>query len=287
MLRFLYCRLLRLHPRSFRDRFADEMLSIFDQAGVATTELRLIFDASLSLVRQWTLRQEFWNSSPVTPAPAVFGVPSFATLQSFRPRTAAVLHGLALSILLFCATCFAIRYSWIHVLHIQIPEFELDRSLPVSPASRTSLSRAIPKPIAPPNSPKEQQSVSEHLSVEVLPVEAKYGGSSPSATKLNSQSSGDRSPAKVVVVLELRLNNYAGKYKAQSSGITIKVAVHDHQLVMEFAGGPTRTLSPYSETTFGIEGSPDSRIEFVPGTDGRMREMHLLEHGEHVVAVRQ
>jgi hypothetical protein len=59
-MRFLYRSLLRLHPASFRDQFAAEMLWIFDQApgGFAGA---LLADGLVSLVRQWVLRAGVWK----------------------------------------------------------------------------------------------------------------------------------------------------------------------------------------------------------------------------------
>jgi len=48
----LYRLLLRMHPRSFRDRFADEMLWIFKEERQRGRTSRLFLDALLSLVRQ-------------------------------------------------------------------------------------------------------------------------------------------------------------------------------------------------------------------------------------------
>lgn len=125
MLRSLYRCALRLHPRGFRRRFSDEMLSIFDQASTTGgASFKLLADAFLSLARQWTWRSEFWQDQAVSPLPATEGVPSFLTLEPFRPRIAAMIHGVVLSVLIFAATCFAIRYSWIHLLHVRIPEFQ-------------------------------------------------------------------------------------------------------------------------------------------------------------------
>ena len=115
MLRSLYRRLLRLHPPSFRKRFAEEILSILDQAAECQARFKLLGDGLVSLARQWALRPEFWCD--ISPAPtaetASDGIPSFYTLDPFRPRTAAVVHGLLLTAVVFCLTCFAIRYSWI------------------------------------------------------------------------------------------------------------------------------------------------------------------------------
>lgn len=286
MLRSLYSCLLRLHPSAFRDRFGDEMLSIFDQTGRRIAQLSLVLEGALSLTRQWALRREFWRSHSVAAPQPVSHLPSFTTLESFRPSTAAVVHGLALSVMLFCATCFAIRYSWIRVLHIQIPEFQSEGLLPTSPLPPTTQTRSIQKPIGAANSPKEQQSISDQLSVDVLPVEGKTEGMSKSGLTLKSQISGAQPEVKAVL-FEISLDNYAGTYKAQSPGIMIKVAIEGGHLTMQFAGGRRRALSPKSETTFGIPGEPDGQVEFVPGADGKMRQVSLYENGQHVIAERQ
>ena len=64
MLRRLYCLLLRLHPPYFRQRFANEMLLIFDEKTTADgrrAAARLMADGAASLARQWALRPRFWE----------------------------------------------------------------------------------------------------------------------------------------------------------------------------------------------------------------------------------
>jgi hypothetical protein len=131
MLRSFYRCLLRLHPSGFRQRFADEMLSIFDHSVGRPAAVRLLMDAVVSLTRQWTLRPEFWHEGPAAQQAAPDGVPSFCSLDPFRPRTGAVIQGLLLSTVLFFLICFAIRYSGVHVLHVRIPEarFENQQSI--------------------------------------------------------------------------------------------------------------------------------------------------------------
>jgi len=126
MLRRIYRCVLRLHPPAFRSRFGDEILSIFDQAKGKLSGFQLLMDSMLSLIRQWTLRPEFWRKSVSAPTPhaALDGIPSFGTLNPFRPRAAGVVPGLILSIAIFSLTCIAIKYSWIHVLHVRIPEVQ-------------------------------------------------------------------------------------------------------------------------------------------------------------------
>jgi hypothetical protein len=60
MIRPLYCCLLRLHPSQFRERFAAEMLEIFDESKGSAFFRILMTDAFISLIRQWLLRKRAW-----------------------------------------------------------------------------------------------------------------------------------------------------------------------------------------------------------------------------------
>ncbi|HKC70375.1 MAG TPA: hypothetical protein VKB60_02075, partial [Terriglobales bacterium] len=153
MLRSLYRCVLRLHPPAFRGRFAAEMLSIFDRASGTAAGFKLLVDALISLSRQWVLRPEFWHeiSSAAPLETATDGVPSFYTISPFRPRGTAFINGLVLSLAVFCLTCFAIRYSWIHVLHVRIPEVQIERPSWTPPRAATSGSTpSMPKASVPP-----------------------------------------------------------------------------------------------------------------------------------------
>ena len=61
MLRFIYKGLLGMHPPAFRKRFAEEMESIFEQVTERSARVKLLADGFLSLLRQWSLRPEFWH----------------------------------------------------------------------------------------------------------------------------------------------------------------------------------------------------------------------------------
>ena len=150
MLRPLYRCVLRLHPSGFRRRFADEMISIFDHSVGKPAALRLLVDGLLSLARQWALRPEFWHELSPAQQPAAHGIPSFYTLDPFRPRAGAVIHGLVLSTALFCLTCFAIRYSWIHILHLNIPAVQFDNPRSMQPRAGASASAMLERATVPP-----------------------------------------------------------------------------------------------------------------------------------------
>ena len=82
-----------------------------------------------------TVRPEFWRdiSRALAQHTVRDGIPSFQTLARFRPRTAAVIHGLLLSTAVFSVTCFVIEYNSIRILHVPMPEIQPDK-LPSSPA---------------------------------------------------------------------------------------------------------------------------------------------------------
>ena len=61
MTRALYRGLLWLHPAFFRERFAGEMLWIFDQTVDAEGAAALFADGILSLLRQWLIRRMTWK----------------------------------------------------------------------------------------------------------------------------------------------------------------------------------------------------------------------------------
>jgi hypothetical protein len=80
--RALYRLLLKLHPPAFRERFAAEMLWIFDEAAATQGVSRLFADAFVSLLRQWTVRPESWRIPLATSATPASG----ESLTSFHWR---------------------------------------------------------------------------------------------------------------------------------------------------------------------------------------------------------
>jgi hypothetical protein len=55
----LYRWLVRLHPPAFRERFAAEMLCVYDDADWGERP-RLLADGVVSVARQWVLRSRYW-----------------------------------------------------------------------------------------------------------------------------------------------------------------------------------------------------------------------------------
>src|SRR5581483_7143533 len=63
MVRCLYRSLLRLHPASFREQFAGEMLWIFDESAACGGVAVLFADGFASLARQWLFRTGMWTAA--------------------------------------------------------------------------------------------------------------------------------------------------------------------------------------------------------------------------------
>jgi hypothetical protein len=60
MIRILYRSLIRLHPPEFNERFAEEMLWIFDECD-RKEHLGLLGDGFVSLLRQWSMGSGIWK----------------------------------------------------------------------------------------------------------------------------------------------------------------------------------------------------------------------------------
>jgi len=143
MFRPCYLMLLRIHPRGFRDRFAEEMLEIYDNTGNAGMRLGLFLDAIVSLGRQWLFRP---RTAPQA-APAAIptnapSIPSFFTFDSVSPRRSALTHGALLTVLCFAGINFAISRA-----NGQFPRLIIGALYPrphVLPVERSSIQESEP-----------------------------------------------------------------------------------------------------------------------------------------------
>src|SRR5260370_2634076 len=84
MLRALYRGLLYLHPPAFRQRFAEEMLWVFDEAAATRGILGLFADGLVSLLRQGIVRPESWHAPLAAIAPARAGSSAFFAWEHFE-----------------------------------------------------------------------------------------------------------------------------------------------------------------------------------------------------------
>jgi hypothetical protein len=303
MIRFLYRCVIRLHPQGFRTRFGDEMLSILEQSPGKWSSSRLLLDAFHSLFRQWVLRPKFLIEAPAhIEQPAFDGVPLFSTLDPFRPRASAVIPGLVLSTVIFGLTCVAIRYSWIRVLNVRIPEvqFEAPQWTPPGRAHGTT----------PPDNPPPAAADAKHPAPSIpatveLPARIPPHPESIATTlkKLPSRVLAGREKAKgeretavsppaplPAVELESPLEVFEGTYEVVSPHrMTILIAAEDGRLTMSLSGQPKRRLVQVSEMKFRDTEDQDCTVEFV-GTapiDGeKISRLELYWNGRHFTASR-
>jgi hypothetical protein len=133
----------------------------------------------------------------------------------------------------------------------------------------------------------ESGTSSTHLYVEPLPVEAESTRETRVArSNAKSFNSSLGTPVPVLGSLEIRLRSYAGTYLSSSAHITISIEIRGEELVMKREGVPERTLSPLSRTTFLVEGSEDSEVEFASESDGKFQQLQLFEPGRQITALR-
>jgi uncharacterized membrane protein len=86
MTRTLYRRLIDLHPPAFRLRFEHELLWIFDESSDSSGAL--LYDAVISLLRQWLLRSGMWKwvlGGIAGAVPVLIGFGSFLFNWPMRP----------------------------------------------------------------------------------------------------------------------------------------------------------------------------------------------------------
>lgn len=88
MNRTLYRWLICLHPPVFRLRFEQELLWIFDESREASGATPLLYDAAISLLRQWFLRSGLWKwvvGGIAGAVPLLIGFGSFLFNWTMRP----------------------------------------------------------------------------------------------------------------------------------------------------------------------------------------------------------
>ena len=142
------------------------------------------------------------------------GIPCFHTLDRFRPRTAAVIHGLVLSTGVFSVTCFAIRYNSIHVLHMRMPEIQAGRL------------RSSPAPFQPTLQPKGD-SVTSAVSEKTVPPRSENKTSPRPATPHSSLNPLPQAPGPIAGGEDgVALSSVMAGTKSQSSNSGSRLRLH-------------------------------------------------------------
>ena len=111
MVRSLYILLLRLHPLLFRERFGEEMITVFDETARTSSGVPLLVDAALSVWRQRVLRPDRRRMTVTAAAAPAGDVLMFQVLDASPPRRSALVNGALLSILFFVAVTSSLGHS--------------------------------------------------------------------------------------------------------------------------------------------------------------------------------
>jgi hypothetical protein len=270
MLQTIYKRLIRLHPRFFRDRFGEEMMAIFDEARTPFAKIRLIGDLTISLMRQWILRPQFWHEPVIGNPIPVGGAPEFLVFENFRPRAGALIDGALLSAIVFTLVCFTMGYAWNHPVLIRIvqPYWRISRG-PV--ASRTAPTRLTP---VAPLAAESSTYVEEGRVVLVFPS-ARVNGS-PDAAVLPRMTSV---PAPM-------LASYVGTYRTDA-GQNVIVKLRATELTIQESGSAPVALTPISATQFVSRSRHDYLVSFRTNQSGAFDSLEIVRNGARIIAQRR
>ena len=283
MLRFLYCAALRAHPQHFRERFAEEMQAIFDQAESPLQQVGLLADAVLSLFRQWTLRPEFLHERAMA-APDGGGL-LFSSLGDSKPRTVALLYGAILSAFVLNGVSLTMGYAWEHPIFIDIR-----RPTIVPPAAWKARPKMQPGPTAPaePSLYTEQGRVllifssPSHPAVSAQPAKPSPQGTVPTAE--TGPATGNTGVATLTGVLQ----SYAGTYVGQAPGSQrVRVTTDSGRLQLEVVGEFRSPLEPLPNSQLLACIVGDCWVTFSTSAKGTVDRIEVHHLGREVVAFRE
>lgn len=277
MLRSMYSHLLRLHPEHFRQRFGDEMMSIFDQAAERRQRLSLVLDGFISLLRQWSLRPEYWHETVASARSASDGVPGFYVFGTFVPRTTALVDGAIVGVATIMLVISVMGYVWTHPTYMPVPGRGRARTVPRGKIKLDNHPRLYWPPYQPPIENSTTKPGAES------PTKATAPPSTPAASgPMIARSS---TPLRVPLPV---LRSYVGDYAADSShDLLISISLADSHLQMSVSDDGTNTLIPISERKFLLNGESERWVEFAPTENGVVRRVDLYERGRHVAARRR
>jgi hypothetical protein len=308
MLRFFYRWVLRFHPARFRERFAEEMLSIFDHIGRAAAA-ELVADAFISLVRQWTMRPEYWEEKATVSVPAgVGGFPVFYTLESFKPRKSALIGGAVLTWIACSAVFLALSHSRIHSVYLPSVSFEPAASsnaqlpagtpnLPSTEASvhprtqsaiepRTTSSEADRPSLGKPMSSKANSSagVSESQEQARLDASGKFCRTITTPPLVQSLSR----PFVPTKLPKETFSSYVGVYSTDAPNkLTVLITVKDGQLAIEVPGEQVSMLVHVHGARYAFSGAQNNWIEFMKQDNGAVYGLRIYRNGSAFTALRK
>jgi hypothetical protein len=306
MMRSIYRWLLRLHPAYFRERFSDEMLSIYDQSAGRMGAFKLVVDGLVSLVRQCVFRPDFWHE-PATSERIPFvsaGLPTFFTFDHSRPSNAVLFQATTATGLVFLLISLAIvrgkpstlfpYYSGIQFADSPSESFREESASSSTRPQATSAERVSKPSISDseqrrPVSPSSKSDLSRDNRATpprpVLPsqpagttIPRAKGANTGNAIDLNppvSLAAGPRQSVSTASV-ERPFESYTGIYVADAAdSFSVRVWLEDGRLFMEEPGQKKTGLMAYSESLFIGSQQHCRRIVFSEYREGKFYRLRL------------
>ena len=317
MLRLLYCWALRFHPARFRERFAEEMLSIFDHIEGRAAAAGLLADAFISLLRQWTMRSEYWEEKAAVSVPAgVGGLPVFYTLENFKPRKSALLGGAVLTWIACSSVFLALGHGRIHSVYLPSVSFESPaNSEDQLPASTPNLSptRAIVRPSTQASPRPRTQAIIESGTNTPEADRVWLGRRIPPEANSSAEVSEPQEQARLSASDKLHRNitttppvqslsqpfvstnisrgdpfAYVGVYSTDAPGkFSVLITAEDGQLTIEIPGEQKSMLIPVHGTRFAFPETQNNWVEFMKHDNGAVYGLRIYRNGSEFRAHRK
>jgi hypothetical protein len=310
MLRRLYSWIIRLHPRRFRDRFAQEMLSIFDESKPDQGTARLLADGAVSLVRQWALRSGPGVAETRQAVPwSTDGTPVFYVFQHYKPRTSSLITGGMLTLVVFCAAWLVCEYAWTHPMFMPLvtvqsepgPDLKTTGQSGPSPlplqATATSSNEMISARSGPkrvPNSSEPTPAPLGNPPVSQPTVSAQFANAQPSAvlpanaaTVTSSSVQPARNLGVAPTIPKPAILSCIGVYKTDMPNpLIIAVTAEQAGLAIQIPGGPGTRLAPLGGTDFIFSDSRNDFVEFMARGHAPAHELVIYRNGRRMTAHR-
>jgi hypothetical protein len=315
MLRLCYRWLLRLHPARFRERFADEMLSIFDHAEARTAAARFVADAFVSLVRQWAMRSEYWEEkATVSAAAAADGAPVFFTLESFKPRKSSLIEGAVLTWIVYAALFVALSHGRVHYVYVPSaitestvsPDIELPMSTPTLPPTPASVRPKTAAGVRPRTPSKKAQITSSEADRTSLGRPMSPGADPPTRIfeaqeQARFEASGEVPRAMTTPSAAQSLNQpftparmsnesllpYVGLYSTDAPNkFTVLITAENGHLVVEIPGEPKSSLVPVGGTRFAYPQTQTNWVEFMRHDNGAVYGLRIHRNSSEFIGYR-
>ena len=290
MLRFLYRSVLHAHPPYFRQRFAEEMQSIFDETEGAGERVGLLVDGIMSLARQWGLRPQFWEE----PAVSANGAPLFYSLGPSIPRTTALAYGALMSALVLQGVCWTLGYAWNHPRYMDIrPGYGPHGRVPEKFLHEKPAFQA-PRPPEPSLTTDQGRVLLIFNSHKPGATTAQGSGEQKKESKptplvsLPSMNTASAAPMMELSLVSEELQSYTGSYVGTDSDrAQVHVTMDNGRLQLEVAGQFRSQLLLLSNPQLMGCDVADCWVAYSTGSSGTVEGITVHYRGREIRAVRE